>query len=570
MRASLAFILQHVEEKKWLMLGYLALLLESLTPVIAVVLQRDLIDQVFMRGQYQAFPRMIVLYGVFFFGPKLCFTVRKVTFFHVSYQAQARLTETFLRKIYHLPLAFVRNETTGKLLNHVRNDIADACNLGINQLLSESVRIGVSLILLCVSLAYISPIMLVVVFLIALVYYVLLRRFGETTKQLAKRTRQEKGRVSQSIEESISSVRETVAFNRQEWQLNRFRASFHKYYQAVRKASWFKIRVLFVSEPFLYGSKLTVILIGGWAAMEGRMSLGALVAGYTLADQMVTAMGQLFDQGLTGKKLVAAVECLQAILKQPDQTKGVRELEGEVHTLQLEQVSFSYSDDHKPVLKDLTLDLPMGKKIALVGGSGSGKSTIAQLLIRNYEASQGQVSLNTHPVTSYNKTYTEGVGIVFQNPHFIPMSIKENLCFGKNYGWSVVEEACRAMACHGFIEDLPNQYDTLLGEKGVNLSGGQKQRLALARALIKDPEVLILDEATSALDTETETLVQTNLDRIRKGKTTIVIAHRLSTISNADLIYVLDKGKVVAQGSHAQLMESSKTYQQLYKNQQVS
>lgn len=217
---------------------------------------------------------------------------------------------------------------------------------------------------------------------------------------------------------------------------------------------------------------------------------------------------------------------------------------GEIESIKLRDVTFSYSPNSTPTLNNLSIDFPIGKKIALVGESGSGKSTIAQLLIRSYSPDKGELSINDVPVTCYGNQYTDKISVVFQQPHFIPSSIKENLIFDKEYNQSDIENVCKQMLCHDFIEGFPNQYETQVGERGTTLSGGQKQRLALSRAIIKNTEILILDEATSALDTETEFRVQKNIDKLRKGKTTIIIAHRISTILNADIIYALDKGNV--------------------------
>lgn len=370
--------------------------------------------------------------------------------------------------------------------------------------------------------------------------------------------------MSVAIEESVAAVREVVAYDRQEWQIAHFDNKFQQYYQAVMKEQWYKVKILFLSEPFLYGTKLVVILFGGMIMMKGAVSLGEFVVSFTLVDQLVTAIGKLFQQGLTGKRLVASVNCVQEIMAKEVITQGTVAFTEDIAAVQLHNVTFSYTPETEPVLDDLSIDFPVGKKIALVGASGSGKSTIAQLLLRMYGQKIGEVTVNNIPVHHYDDQYTSKVSVVFQEPHFIPTSIRENLTFGQAYKDEEIERVCKEMLCHDFIQAMPRQYETEVGERGVNLSGGQKQRLALSRALLKNADVLILDEATSALDVETEYRVQQNIDKLRKGKTTIVIAHRLSTIQNADVIYLLDKGRVVAQGTHDVLMGQCPAYQALY------
>lgn len=570
MMSSMLFIFKYINKKRWFLLGYFALFLESVTPIVAILLQRDLINKVFMEKQYEEFPKLLALYAIFFFGPKLWFTVRRVAFFHISYHLQMSLTNEFLLKIYDMPAEVFNKEHVGKLLNHIRNDIADASDLSVNELLSGAVKNILTIVFLSYSIAIISFRMVLVVITVAIVYYVLLHIFGEKTKHFSQRVKEEKANISITIEESISAVREIVAYNRQNWQLKRYEEKFSSYFKAIVKQGLFKNKILLVSEPFLFGTKLVAILFGGMGVISNKISLGEFVVSFTLVDQLVTELGQLFEQALTGKRLVASVECIQSVMGKASTKFGSIDFEGDIESIKFKDVTFSYSPDSTPVLNNLSIDFPIGKKIAIVGESGSGKSTIAQLLLRSYLIDKGEISINDVPVNCYGKQYSDKISVVFQQPHFIPSSIKENLIFDKEYEELHIENVCKEMLCHDFIMGFPNQYETQVGERGTALSGGQKQRLALARAILKNTEVLILDEATSALDTETEFCVQKNIDKLRKGKTTIIIAHRISTIQNADIIYVLDKGKVAFQGTHEMLMTESPVYRKLYTFQQAT
>ena len=564
MMSSMVFLFKYIE-KKWLfLLGYIAVFLESVTLIISILLQRDLIDKVFIGKQYQEFPKLLALYAIFFFGPKLWFTVRKVAFYNIGYKLQMSLTNAFLLKIYELPTSIFNKEDVGKLLNHVRNDIADASDLSVNQLLSEAVKNIFTIVLLSCLVANINFIMFLVIITLAIIYYALLNKFGKKTKELSQRVREEKSQVSIAIEESISSIREVVAYNGQQWQLNHYEKKFLDYFKAILKQGLYAIKTLFLSEPFLYGTKLVAIFIGGIGIISNKISLGEFVVGFTFVDQLVTEIGQLFQQALIGKKLVASVESIQSVMGKSSDNFGLIDFSGDIDSIQFKNVTFGYSPHSEPVLSNLTIDFPIGKKIAIVGKSGCGKSTIVQLLLRCYSPDSGEVFINGVPVKNYGKKYTDKVSMVFQQPHFIPSSIRNNLIFDKEYNQLEIERVCKEMLCHDFIMRFPNGYETEVGERGMNLSGGQKQRIALARAILKNTEILILDEATSALDNETEFIVQKNIDKLRKGKTTIIIAHRMSTIQNADLIYVLDKGKIVAQGTHESLINESSVYKELY------
>lgn len=567
MRASMSFIYQYINMKRWFLLGYLALVLECITPIIAAVLQRDIIDNVFREKQYDQFTHLLILYAVFFFGPRLWFTVRKVTFFHINYHLQKNLYEKFLKKIYELSTTVFNKEHTGKLLNNIRNDITDACNTAVNEMLSESVKVIVSIVFLSISIAYISFTMLVVVTAVAFIYYILLYKFGEKTKEYAGHVREEKANLSVTIEESISAVREIIAFNQQDQQMKNFEDKFQKYYKTLIKEGIYKIKIVFISDPFLYGTKLTVILFGAINAIANNVSLGEFVVSFTLVDQLVTALGELFQQGLKGKGLIASVNCIQSVMNQEKVEFGNIDFHDEVKSIKFRNVTYTYMEDSEPVLKNLSFDIPIGKKIAFVGESGSGKSTIGQLLLRAYEPEEGEVLINDLPVKEYGRQYANRISAVLQNPHFLPLTIKENLVFDKDYEQEHIEVVCREMLCHDFIQELADGYETEVGERGTSLSGGQKQRLAIARSMLKNVDVLLLDEATSALDVETEYRVQRNIDQQRKDKTTIIIAHRMSTIQNADIIFVLDKGQVIAEGTHSELIVESPVYKGLYETQ---
>lgn len=568
MLSSMVFLFKYINKKRWFLLGYFALFLESITPIVATLLQRDLINKVFIEKQYQEFPKILALYAVFFFGPKLWFTVRKVTFFHISYHLQMALTKDFLSNVYDIKTIIFNKEHVGKLLNHMRTNIADASDSSVNQLLSESIKNILTIIFISYSVANINFILLLVVITVSIIYYVLLHKFGEKTKQFSRLVKEEKANVSINIEESISSIKEVVAYNRQDWQLKHYDKKFLEYFRAIIKQGLYKNKILFISDPFLYGTKLIAILLGGMSVISNKISLGEFVVAFTFVDQLVTELGGLFQQALAAKRLEASVECIQSVIGKDSTEFGSADFTSPIESIKFKDVTFSYSPDSAPVLNNLSMDFPIGKKIAIVGASGSGKSTIAQLLLRLYSADKGEISINGVPVNSYGKQYTDKISVVFQQPYFIPSTIKENVVFDKKYNQSDIENTCKEMLCHDFIMEFPNQYETHVGERGTTLSGGQKQRLALSRAILKNTEVLILDESTSALDTETEFRVQRNIDKLRKGKTTIIIAHRLSTIQNADIIYVLDKGNVVSEGSHEKLMTESPVYRKLYTFQQ--
>ena len=562
MLAKLSYLLGYLESKKLLVYGYFALIMESCTPAIAMFFQKSLIDLVFDENQLDMFIPLLLLYGLFFFGTKFWFTIRRVTFSRVSYNLQGNLVSKFLSIVYDLPNESLKEEQLGKLLNNVRTDIADACDLSINQLMSESIKTLLTIILLTGLLLSINVAMTIIVLAVTLFYYILLNSVGKKSKELSHSIRKEKGNISVRIEESVSGIREVIANNRESWQIKQYDLTYKEFYKAVIKERIYRNIILMFSEPLLFGTKLGVIFLGSVLVLQDVISIGEFVISFSLVDQIITELGLLFNQALTGKRMIASVECIQSIMDKDISEYGIETLEN-IESIQFNEVSFSYSDTSDKVLKDLSFEFPVGKKIAIVGESGCGKSTIAQLLIRAYQPNEGEVLINKKPTGNYNNSYTDNMTIVFQQPHFIPTSVLDNLKLGNIYDEEKIMNVSKKMLCHDFIMNLPDQYDTWIGEKGTNISGGQRQRLALTRALLRNSDVLILDEATSALDMTTENIVQNHIDEIRKNKTTIIIAHRISTIKNADIIFVMDKGTIVNKGTHDELIKSSRIYNQL-------
>ena len=269
---------------------------------------------------------------------------------------------------------------------------------------------------------------------------------------------------------------------------------------------------------------------------------------------------------------IAAGESVFEILDaDSEKDKGTRTLKSASIGFQFQQVNFSYRDD-KPVLRDVTISADVGETIALVGGSGSGKSTIANLLPRLYDINDGSILINGQDIRDYSlQSLREHISYVGQEVVLFNDTVLANIAYGQMHGMSRerVVEACRKAHAHDFIESLVEGYDTVVGENGVMLSGGQRQRLAIARAILKDAPLLILDEATSALDTESERAVQSGLSVLMKDRTTLVIAHRLSTIENADRIYVMDEGRLVETGTHAQLIDNDSYYAFLHSGRNI-
>lgn len=324
------------------------------------------------------------------------------------------------------------------------------------------------------------------------------------------------------------------------------------------------------SEPLNWGVRLLILGYGGYLVLQGELSIGMFVILFQFGSQLSQSFNELYVFAMEMSSGSASIDRILKVTEGEVVNEGIQEMNAPIQGIRFEKVCFNYHGNDNIVLDDLNIDLPIGRKVAFVGISGGGKSTITQLLIRFFEPVSGHIVVNGQPLHQWKRSdWMTRVGIVFQEPYLFPDTILNNLLMGLNdLPEEKIHKACQAAQIHDHIMSLPQQYGTIIGDRGITLSGGQRQRLAIARSLIRDPEVLILDEATSALDLTTERHLQEAIDQFRKDKTTIIIAHRLSTVKNADVIFVMNKGQVTGRGTHQELLESHSVYKQLVYHQE--
>ena len=313
-------------------------------------------------------------------------------------------------------------------------------------------------------------------------------------------------------------------------------------------------------------SSILCLVAGGWFCIQGRLTIGGLVAFFALLPKMVEIINDMAYRAFNSKVALAAIERVFEILNTPVEPTG-SEVSGieDAPAIEFKDVSFSY-EEGVPVLNGISFKVPRGKTVAVVGASGGGKSTLLRLLCGFYRQQQGSILIEGVKLEDWNlEALRLRLSYVSQHSYLFPVSVGENIAMGKTEACEdEIRMAAEAAYASGFISELPEKYDTLAGERGSRLSGGQVQRISIARAILKDAPMLLLDEATSALDVQSEAAVQKALDRLAKGRTTLVVAHRLSTIKNADNIVVIEHGVVAESGTHEELMERGRVYPKLY------
>lgn len=411
--------------------------------------------------------------------------------------------------------------------------------------------------------------------LAALVFFPLcvfpIARIGRLLRKISANSLAEQGQMTAVVDDALKGARQVKAYNMYDYEEDRAGNAFETVFRLTYKSARTRAFSYPILDTLVAVCMAAVLVWGGFQIQTGETTVGAfmsffaaVLAAYQPARGLANMNATLQEGLAAARRCFSVIDYRPSIVNKPG-AKALTAVKGEVL---FRNVSFSY-DGEAPVLFDINLEAKAGQTVALVGRSGGGKSTILNLVPRFYEISSGEILIDGASVGDVTLESLRGnVGLVTQETLLFNDTIRANIAYGRlDASQAEIEQAAKDAAAHDFIVDLPNGYDTMVGEQGLRLSGGQRQRVAIARAMLKNAPILLLDEATSALDTESERIVQEALSRLMQGRTTIVIAHRLSTVMHADRIYVLDKGRIMETGTHAELVAKGGLYAQLSKVQ---
>ena len=488
----------------------------------------------------------------------------------VGQSVLATLRERIFERLQRLPLGFFDKRPVGDLMSRVTNDV-DTLNQLLSQGLTQLLGSFFSLIGVVVAMLVLDWRLASVCFTIIPAMLLTNVYFARRARRAFRTTRETVGDVTAGLQEEIVGVREAQAFNRTEANIERFRernaANREANVQAVGITSAFAPAIDVLSTL----STTVVIGYGGYLVVTGTLTVGLLAAFLIYVQQFFRPI-QLASQVYTqAQAALAGAERIHNILDEepePPDPPGTFELDSIEGHIEFENVTFAY-EPGRPALRGINLVVESGQTVALVGPTGAGKTTIANLIPRFYDVSAGAVRVDGYDVREVQRrSLRKGIATVLQEPFLFSGTVAENIGYGRlEASQEEIEAAARAVSAHDFIAALPDGYDTHLGAGGGTLSGGQRQLVSFARAVLADPRILILDEATSNVDTRTEALIQEALSTLLKGRTSVVIAHRLSTIRNADMILVVENGRIAERGTHASLLEKHGLYADLYRRQ---
>ncbi len=528
---------------------------------------KDMIDKVLTEGELGMLNLIaggiIVVFffrGIFYYGQSYLVS-------YVGQRVVIDLREALFRKFQRMPLAYFDKMQTGEIMSYATNDVQALQSALVDKLI-EFVTEGSVLVGSIVLMFYLDwKLTLITLITVPLVGQAM-NIFGKKLKQSGTVIQQRLADINALLQESISAIRVVKSFVREEHEI----ARFHHQNELNFRAEMKNVQISSLLTPtveFLAAITVTFILwIGGYEVINGEMTAGSLVAFLTYAVNLanpVKRIGRLYgvmQKAMAGADRVFDVLDMEEPIHDKEDAVALPDIEGHVV---LKDVSFSYKEG-VPALTGVSLEAKPGQMVAFVGPSGAGKSTITNLIPRFYDVTDGGIEIDGHDVRDVTlASLRSQIGIVPQETVLFSCSVRENIRYGRLEATDEeVEAAARAANAEEFIRQLPDGYDTDIGERGLNLSGGQRQRISIARAILKNPRVLILDEATSALDTESEKIVQAALDKLMVGRTSFAIAHRLSTILDADRIYVVDGGHIVQEGTHEELLAAGGLYKTLY------
>ncbi|RSK26858.1 ABC transporter ATP-binding protein [Bacillus sp. HMF5848] len=545
-----------------------SLLFVTLITVVYPIVLQFTIDEVVLAEQYEYVPYLAI-------GFILVMAIKGIATYFNQYLGDLfgitsvyKLRNSLYEKLQYLPFRYYDNAKTGDLMSRLTADVEGFrffLSFGFSELIRFTLIIFISL-----GVMFYYSVPLTIVTMLAMPFLIIVTwKFEKQVHPAFRGIRKSFGKLNTNVQENLSGINTVKSLSREDFEINKFNNSNNDYKEKYIFTSnvWAKF---FPLMEFI-GNLCVVALLsyGGYLVIQGEVKPGELVAFFSLVWYIIWPLVNLgfvinlFSQSkASGERLLEILEAKEDITNKEDSI-DVNRLNGHV---QFNDVTLQYAEDNNAALENISFDANPGAVIGLIGSTGSGKTSVTQLITRFYEPAKGSVLIDGIDVKEYSlKTLRKNIGFVLQESFLFSSSIRANISYGRpDASMEEIIDAAKRAQAHEFIMELPDQYDTMLGERGLGLSGGQKQRIAIARAICVNPSILILDDATSAVDMETEFKIQNALKEVMKGRTTFIIAHRISSLKHADEILVLEEGVIAERGTHEQLLTNNGPYQRIY------
>lgn len=551
----------------FLAIGIALLIVENIALIFIYGSQAYIVDDVMIEKNYSLIPKILISFIVAQFlwmGAKLLsgYLLSKV---HV--RLEQSFSEALIKSFHNKEFSVLESKKLGEIFVYFSEDIRKL-SFFLSSSLPKGIQKVITLIILASTVIWINPLLFFWITGVTLIYLLLGRNLLAEYRRVTLILQAKRSDLISHVEENVASVREIISFDKEDWIIKRFLHAFSSYFDSAIKEGKASNKLMGFSHLMRWGMLLGVLVLGVILVMKGALTLGAFIVMYHFSTQLMQTYDEVFQFLMSSSENIAYIERLKREMESDIYIEeNTKKIKAPIESIRMENIHFSYSTERAPILNKLNLEFRKGHKIALIGASGCGKSTVTRLILGHYRPNQGETLINNNSLNIINKEdLRSNISVVFQEPYLFTDTIRTNITLGREWvSDHELNEVCRIAQIEEWVNTLPQGIDTFIGDQGSAISGGQRQRIALARAMIGKPEVLILDEATSALDQFTERNLVKQLDEYRKGQITICITHRLSTIQNADLIYVFDGGRVVEKGNHRDLVADSTFYKKLYK-----
>lgn len=545
---------------------FFLLFVTAITVVYPMIIQLT-IDEIVLEDRYNLIPFIAI---AFF----LAMGIKSVaTYFHqylgdlFGVTSVYTVRDSLYKKLQVLSFKYYDNAKTGDIMSRLTADV-EGFRFFLSAGFAELIRIVLLISFsLAVMIYYSLPLALVTMAAMPLLIVVVLQ-FDKRVHPAFRRIRKSLGRLNTRVQENVSGMETVKSLSREDFEINRFSTSNDDYRQNFITTAHIQSKYFPLMEFIGNVAAVSLLAYGGYLVINGQLTVGELTAFFSLIWYI---MGPLMNLGFVVNQFSQAKASGERLIEILDAKEDIEEKEVSIDDsieghVTLNNVTLEYNKEDDTALKDISFDAPPGKIIGLIGATGSGKTSITQLITRFYEPVKGEVLIDGRPVEDYNlKTLRRAIGFVLQEAFLFSTTIRENIAYGNpNVTDAQVLDAAKRAQAHDFIMEMPEGYETLLGERGMGLSGGQKQRIAIARALCIDPQILVLDDATSAVDMETEFAIQQALKEVMEDRTSFIIAHRISSLKHADEILVLEEGEIVERGTHDSLLDENGIYRRIY------